>query len=164
LFLLIGSIMLPTVCGGLHGCDRATTSGSSGSDDSAGESKRDPKAVAAKIDKDVAESIAKGKAFEAREWCSPDATTHGVWKLSKNDMLKMTNELYAAGAVKVWVMNPSEVNAHTTIAADLAAELPADSVKRKAVFDYCNKWLKETEQEEKISDIGQKYLDFNLDL
>jgi hypothetical protein len=164
LFLLIGSIVLPTVCTGLNGCNRAKSAESLDDGDSSGETKRDPKAVAAKIDKDTSEAIEKGHAAEARQWCSPEEKTHGGWKMSKADMLKMANEIYAAGAVKVWVMNPSELNPQAIIAAEMAAEIPADAAKRKPLFDYCNKWLKDTEQEETLSDVGQKYMDFNLDL
>jgi hypothetical protein len=127
------------------------------------EEQHDPKAYAAKQDKEALRAFKEDKTAEAREWCSPEAKTHVGWKVSRADMLKMVEALYAAGATKVWISDIHEMNGGE-VAAGVIVQLPDDPAARKRVFEYDANWRKEVEDEEKNPDMGQKYIVYSLDM
>src|SRR5688500_5416393 len=59
-------------------------------------------------DKEAEKAINAPNAVEAREWCKPERRSMG-FEVSKNDMLKMAEELYALGARRVSVVGIEKI-------------------------------------------------------
>ena len=82
-------------------------------------------------------------------------TNHGTFKATKADIIKLTDDSLAAGAVGVWVSGPEEYEGKQLV-DHVFIELPADTPKRTKLFEIYNKAASEYGDEEK--DVGQKYL------
>jgi hypothetical protein len=83
------------------------------------------------------------------------------FKVSVDEMRTMADELYAAGAITVYVTDIEEFQGRE-IAAILVVQLPADEPARKRVFEWENAFAKATETEG-ARDVGQRYLRIILD-
>lgn len=126
----------------------------------------------ANLDESRYGSLAAGKehegdrAEEARAWLDPKRTENALWKTSRQQTLQYVNDLYAAGAVKVYaVYMPKDGTVRINLCAELFLELPANKEKRKAVMKQFNKIEKGIwgEDAEKAKEEGQKYLSLNMD-
>jgi hypothetical protein len=108
---------------------------------------------------------------EAKDWLSPKHANHALWKGDREAIVKVIDELYEAGAVKVYAVG-FEKDDNPQIVAQFVAELPTDAAARKKVFDTHNKFWKKYlsgEDEEELKsfmekDNGQKYIVLNFDL
>lgn len=98
---------------------------------------------------------------EAREWLKPEHVNHGGFKVGAEEMRNMTEELYQAGAVQVWVTGIEKVG-DGEISASMLVELPKDPAARKRIFEWEAKLYGE-EGETGTRDAGQKYLPLGLD-
>lgn len=76
-------------------------------------------------------------------------------------MRTMADELYAAGAITVYVTDIEEFQGRE-IAAILVVQLPADEPARKRLVEWENVFAKATETEG-ARDVGQRYLRIILD-
>jgi hypothetical protein len=124
----------------------------------------DPKVAEARraaedTDQEVANVLAAPNHAEAREWLGRPAALG--WKVSVNQMLKIVEELYAAGASTVYVTGIEEFR-DRQIAAVLVVELPARDTARKALFTWQVEFAKATETEP-ARDVGQKFFKVILD-
>lgn len=105
-------------------------------------------------------------AAEARAWLDPKNTENVLWKTSRAQTLKIVDDLYEAGAVKVLaVYSPKDETIKINMCAELLVVLPKDAEARKKVFKTFNRIDKQLwgEDHENIKDQGQKYLDLNMD-
>src|SRR5689334_20903555 len=108
---------------------------------------------------------------EAKDWLSPKHTNHALWKGDREAIVKLVDQLYEAGAVKVYAVGFDKAD-NPQIVAQFVAELPTDAAARKKVFSTHNKFWKKYlsgEDEEELKsfmekDNGQKYLVLNFDL
>jgi hypothetical protein len=128
---------------------------SSGGAAGAGNSRR----AAADMDALCAESLAAPNHREAREWCS-DPSSAG-FEMSRDDMLKLAEEFYTAGAEKVYVTDIEQVE-QSNVSASMVVVLPTEGAARKNVFKAEAKFA-ERIGEAPIGDIGQKYVMLSLD-
>ena len=124
----------------------------------------DPKVAEARkaaedTDKEIADDLGAPNHAEAREWLR--RPTALGWKVSVNEMRTMADELYAAGATRVYVTGIEEFQGRE-IAAILVAELPASEAGRRSLFAWESTFAKATEAEP-ARDVGQKYLKIVLD-
>jgi hypothetical protein len=145
-------IVLAALFGLLVGCDASTSSSSSSSDDSDTDTK-DPKAMAARMDKFAAEELAKAKT-PGKAWLMDEK--HGTFKAKKADVLKIVDGCVAAGATGVWV-GEAETLEDKQLIDHLFIELPTDAAKRTKIFEVYNK-DGEGLIDEPEKDLGQKYL------
>ena len=111
-------------------------------------------------DQQAEKDINAPDALEAREWCKPERKSMG-FEVSKNEMAKWTEELYALGARKVVVVGISKIQ-DVEIAASMVVVLPDDKAQRQKLIDWENK-LFENEPDELIKDTGQKYMYLTFD-
>ncbi len=130
----------------------------------AGCTSEDPKVAEARktgedTDKEIANDLAAPNHAEARAWLRRPAALG--WKVSVNEMLKMTDELYAAGATTVYVTDIEEFQGRE-LAAILVVQLPVDEAARRSVFEWEGAFAKATEAEP-ARDVGQRYLRIVLD-
>lgn len=127
---------------------------------------------------------------EAKDWLSPKHENHALWKGDRKAITKLVDDLYEAGAVKVYACfgggegeededgpktkeDKAQKNSNDPqIVAVFVAELPKDAAARKKIFKTHNKFWKEylsDEDEEELKDFmgkdnGQKYVVLNFDL
>ena len=106
------------------------------------------------------------KAAEAREWLDPKKTQNVLWKTTRAETMQFVEDLYDAGAVKVYaVYAPRDGAVPVNICAELLIELPSDGVARKKVIRVFNRIDKEIwgPDHEPMKDDGRKYLDLSMD-
>jgi hypothetical protein len=149
------------------GCDK--TAPSADGDATATNARGAAEPSVAQVDKELADSIAAKGTAEARDWLDPKHANHVMWKTwDKPEARKQVDAIYAAGATKVWAVDPVSIKdddpAAGQIVAQFVVELPTDPAKRKAVFDWIANWEKEIEEDHPTKDVGQKYYEINLDL
>ena len=111
------------------------------------------------IDAACAEMLAEDNHREAREWCR-DSSSAG-FEMSKDEMLELAEEFYAAGAEKVYVTGIERVG-NANVAACLVVKLPSGGAARKAVLRAEAKLI-HGDDEEPEKDVGQKYVLLGLD-
>jgi hypothetical protein len=124
----------------------------------------DPKVVESRqaaeaTDLEIASDLAAPNHAEARDWLRRPVALG--FKVSVDEMRTMADELYAAGAITVYVTDIEEFQGRE-IAAILVLQLPADEPARKRVFEWENAFAKATETEG-ARDVGQRYLRIILD-
>jgi hypothetical protein len=103
---------------------------------------------------------------EAGEWIESggDEQSRSVGShKTKKDSLNLVQEIYRAGAVKVTAVNihrrPKGSGEH---AGKLVVELPQDSIRREAIFEWCKGQGESLGQSPEI-DQGERYLFLLLD-
>src|SRR3954453_20632530 len=115
-------LIVVAIFGLLVGCDAKSSSSSSSSGDSSDSEKTDPKAIAAKMDKFAAEELAKSK-LPAKAWLAEP--THGTFKAKKTDVMKLVDDVTAAGAPAAYVGEPETLEGKQLV-DHLFIELPTD--------------------------------------
>jgi hypothetical protein len=118
---------------------------------------KDPVASARETDKLAAEELAKSK-IDAKQWLASEK--HGTFEATKSDILKLTNDCLAAGAVGVYVSGPEQAD-DKELVSTLFIELPADADKRAKLLALYNKVTEADQDPEK--DVGQKFLVYDWD-
>jgi hypothetical protein len=113
--------------------------------------------MAKEVDQAAAEYLAQSK-IDARQWLA--SPTHGTFQAEKKDIVKLTSDVLAAGAVGVWIGEAETVEKNEII-SDLYVELPTDAAKRAKIFEVYNKDAEKFDGQEK--DLGQKYLNLSWD-
>ena len=111
------------------------------------------------IDAACAEMLSQENHREAREWCR-DPKSAG-FELSKEEMLELAEEFYAAGAETVYVTDIERLG-NSNVSASMVVKLPSGGSARKSVFDAEAKFAKKI-GEEPVGDSGQKYVLLGLD-
>jgi len=96
---------------------------------------------------------------EARAWCAPARTENMGFELSKEQMLAIVEEFYAAGAARVEVVGIEPLG-DRKVAAQLAVLLPQDILKRNDVLALTAKF---DEGDKPTVDARQSCLLVNLD-
>jgi hypothetical protein len=156
-FVMLLSLSLCVV-----GCDKPAAPDAEGSRSTAAETENEP--TPAQLDTEMAELMRAPDTTEARQWLDPKADKHMLWKTwDKPEARKQVEAIYTAGAKKVWVADPTDMNG-VQVAAQLVIELPEDAKKRAAVFGWIHDWEEQIEDEKPTKDVGQKYYEINLDL
>jgi hypothetical protein len=143
------------------GCDEgkpAAKSGASGSGSDGAGSNADAVAMAKEVDKYAAEQLATSK-IDAKQWLA--GPKHVTFEATKADIVKLTDDLLAAGATGVWVSDPEETEG-TQVIDGIFVELPSDAAKRTKIFQVANK-ANDAFSMDRDRDVGQKYLDFSWD-
>ena len=159
---LVITVIIFAVVGFLFfGDDDADGPGASLSADEDAEVVLDPKQLARAMDAECESMLKEPNHAEARAWCDPKNTNHVGFEVSKAEMLKMTNDLYAAGAQKVYITDIMEFGGRMTSAC-MVVHLPTDPAKRKKVFTTETEIMAQ-EGGEGSEDVGQKYLMLTLD-
>lgn len=144
------------------GCDRSSPTSSSTSGSQTDAEPKHP--TPAQIDKELATTVTAPTAMEAREWLNPRHQKHILWKTwDKPEARKQVDALYTAGATKVVVVDPVDMNG-TSVVAQFVVELPAAPAARAKVFEWIKAWESDIEDDEPTKDVGQKYYEINLDL
>jgi hypothetical protein len=113
----------------------------------------------------------KDEYAEAKEWLLPKHENHKLWKGNREAITKLVDDLYTAGAAKVYAVG-FEKDDEVQVVAMFVAELPTEAATRKKVIERHNKfwkeYLSEVEEEELatylVKDTGQKYVVSNFDL
>ena len=113
----------------------------------------------AALDKDGDEELEQPNKAEARQWLR--APSHEVFKGNKQEILKLVDEFYAAGAVTVYVTGITTLGG-TEITDSVLLVLPKDTAARAKVIEVANRFW-ENIQNDPEKDVGQKYLSFVLD-
>ena len=106
------------------------------------------------------------RAEEARGWLDPKNTKNVLWKTTRTQTLQFVDDLYEAGATKVYaVYAPKDGAIPVNLCAELLIVLPTDSGLRKKVIKAYNKIDKQIwgSDHETLKDDGQKYLELNMD-
>jgi hypothetical protein len=104
---------------------------------------------------------------EAKEWLLPKYENHKV-EGDYDAIVKLVDDLYAAGAAKVYAIGTKEEGTEQVVDM-FVAELPTDAAKRKKVIkvhnNFWKKWFEDEDdaKEAAATDTAQKYLVFNLD-
>ena len=117
------------------------------------------------IDSEITQGLSSPSTAEALEWLDPKFDkTHTVWKSTdKDEVREQVNDLYTAGAVKVWATDPTEVDGQQVL-MQLVIELPVSPAARKRLFDWIDDWERRTlDADDRTKDRGQKYYEVNLD-
>ncbi len=122
-------------------------------------------------DAQAAEMLAtKDEVAEARAWLA-DETKHKLWKVDRPTVVKLVDDLYAAGAASVdaaGIISEGDVQ----IAALFVVTLPREAAARAKVVEAHNAFwkdfLKDAEEDDlkdyQTRDAGQKHLVVNFDL
>ena len=106
------------------------------------------------------------RTMEARQYLGANQSANGLWKTSRAQTLEWVNELYQAGAMKVYaVYSPADETIKVNMCASLLVALPAERDARGKVIAAFNRIDKEVwgPDHERIRDVGQKYLMLNMD-
>lgn len=130
-------------------------------DSEAGEALDQGRENAQEADKIAEEELSQPNHAEARDWCDPKHKDHVGFEVSTATMLQIANELYEAGAPKVYVTGIDEIG-QVKISASMVAELPKDPAARKKVFAWQAKFAQEID-DDPAPDVGQKYFFITLD-
>jgi|SRR5688572_9575155 len=117
--------------------------------------------AAADNDMLCAELLAAPNHREAREWCGDPSSAAGP-KMSPDDMLKVAEEFYTAGAERVYVTNIKQADDGASVSRSMVVALPQDGSGRKNLFAAEAKFARKM-GEAPIGDIGQKYVMLSLD-
>lgn len=117
-------------------------------------------AALAESDKGVDEDGEKVSKMEALEYHDLEKHPENrTFEMPRQWAIEFTQKMYKAGAEKVWVtrISDEEIEGHKfRMSDDLLIVLPADSARRKAIFEI---WNGEMEDEEmRLVDVGQKYI------
>lgn len=124
------------------------------------EEAEDPAALAAEIDRWVEDDLAsEGQHAEAREWLHSDE--HQMWGAPKDDVAALVDDLYTAGAEKVYVTGIETVFGKQ-VTSTVAVAMPDDPLARIQLFDRETKFW-ELAPDERTADTGQRYLSFEFD-
>jgi hypothetical protein len=105
---------------------------------------------------------------EAKEWLSPTYSNHMLWKVDRKTITQLIDDLYAAGATKIWAVDINEAE-NKQLVATFVVELPTEKEKRTKVLDVHNQfWKKSGGSEEDLADVlaaefGQKYIVLDFD-
>jgi hypothetical protein len=124
----------------------------------------------AKADDKEAQDMLQDKAHlaEAKDWLSPAHKNHMLWKGDRETITQLVNDLYDAGAPKVWAANINEAGANQIVAV-FVVELPTEKDKRAKVFGVHNNfWKKSGADQEDLKDLliaenGQKFIVLDFD-
>jgi hypothetical protein len=127
-------------------------------------------AEAAKSDDLTAKELLDDKPHiaEAKEWLSPTHDNHMLWKADRKTITQLINDLYDAGATKIWAVDINEAE-NKQLVATFVVELPTEKEKRTKVLDVHNQfWKKSGGSDEDLADVlaaefGQKYLVLDFD-
>lgn len=164
--LLLGIVMLAVVAP--PGCDRSNGAGGrSTATDGPPAPPRRP--TTRQVESEIVASLASPLTAEARGWLAEKFDeTHVVWKRwDKDEAREQVAALYEAGAVKVWVADPTPVEKSpaekTLVAVQFVIELPTDAKTRVALFEWIENWERDLEQDERTTDRNQRYYEINLD-
>jgi hypothetical protein len=106
------------------------------------------------------------RAAEARGWLDTKNTSNVLWKISRSQTLKYVNDLYQAGAVKVYVIYaPKDQTIPVNVSAELFLELPQDAATRGRVIKAYDRIEKDIwgPDHDPAKDEGQKYLHLSMD-
>lgn len=106
------------------------------------------------------------KAEEARAWLNPRNSSNVLWKTTRAQTLQYVDDLYDAGAVKVYcVFAPKDGAIPVNMCAELLIVLPTDAAARKKVIKAYNKIDKQMwgPDHEPMKDDGRKFLDLSMD-
>ncbi len=106
------------------------------------------------------------KAMEARTYLKEGDAKNRLWKTSREQTLKWTEDLYEAGAPKVYaVYSPADKTIKINMCASLLVQMPKEPELRAKLLKAFNKIDKQLwgDDHEKIKDDGQKYLNLNMD-
>lgn len=123
-------------------------------------------------DQEAAELLAeKDSVAEAKAWLAGDPKQHVLWKGSRPEIIKLVDDLYAAGAKDVSAVDISKEASFELVAMFLVT-LPADATARGKVFaahnDFWKTCLVDADEDDladfTATDKGQKYLLLNFDL
>ena len=142
------ALAIAAVAIGLIGCMTASVSVS-----------KDESSEARDLDKEIEEWLTEPDNAEARKWL--ESGSHILFEGDKATASRVVNDLYSAGATKVWIVGITEFG-DSEVAAAFVAVLPSDSAARKRVFAVDADFQKLI-GEEPTSDVGQKYLHFTFD-
>jgi hypothetical protein len=104
----------------------------------------------------LARLLAGSNQAEARAWLQDMSQRHSIFKWSRQEALKLVDDLYQRGAKGVHVVNIESDPRWGELTAQLVVELPKEAEKRKRLFDK----MVEFESE---PDRGQSYVLLNLD-
>src|SRR5262245_12063118 len=105
------------------------------------------------------------RAMEAREYLA-DQMSNKLWKTSREQTTKWVDELYQAGAVKVYaVYSPAEDGVRVNLCAALLVELSPQREMRVKVIEAFNHIDRKLwgDDHTTVADTGQKYLDLSMD-
>lgn len=124
----------------------------------------------AKADDEAAKDLLDDKTHiaEAKDWLSPNHENHVLWKGDRKAITQLVNDLYEAGATKIWAADTNEMGKNQIVAM-FVAELPTDKDKRAKVFEVHNNFWKkaggsaEDVAEFLIEEQGQKYILLDFD-
>ncbi|HEV7301673.1 MAG TPA: hypothetical protein VGN72_20085 [Tepidisphaeraceae bacterium] len=117
------------------------------------------------IDSEITQGLSSPRTAEALEWLDPKfEKTHVVWTTTDADEVRdHVNDLYAAGAVKVWATDPTEVDGQQVL-MQLVMELPTAPKARERLFKWIDNWERRTlDADDRTKDRGQRYYEINLD-
>lgn len=106
------------------------------------------------------------QAAEAREWLDSKNTQNVLWKTTRAETLQYVEQLYQAGAVKVYaVYAPRDGAVPVNICAELLIELPKDELARKKVIRVYNRIDNEIwgPDHEPFKDDSRRYLELSMD-
>jgi len=122
--------------------------------------KSEPEVVdVAALDKAGDEELAGSNKAEARQWLK--TPSHALFKGERQVVSKFVDDVYAAGAVTVYVTSIEALGGNE-VTETMLLVLPKDSAARARVFEIANRFG-ETIQNDPDKDVGQKYLSFVLD-
>jgi len=122
-------------------------------------------------DAQAAEMLAeKDSVAEAKAWLA-DEQKHKLWKVDRPTVVKLVDDLYAAGAVSVHAASVDSIG-DGQIAALFVVTLPTEAAGRAKVVETHNAfwkgYLQDVDEDElkdfQTRDAGQKYLVVNFDL
>jgi hypothetical protein len=171
----LGAVWLSAIILGFSvvGCEPVVQGDADGNNIEGAPAQLDPASEAKSGDQTVTEDLLADKETfaEAKDWLSPKHENHSLWKGDKKAITKLVDDLYEAGAVKVYAVGFDKED-KVQVVAMFVAELPKDAAARKKVFKTHNKFWKEylsDEDEEELKefmekDNGQKYIVLNFDL
>jgi hypothetical protein len=106
------------------------------------------------------------RVMEAREYLAPDQASNAIWKSSREQMLKWSEDLYASGASKVWAAySPADETVRVNMCAALLVELPSDKTARAAVMKAFRAIEGEIwgDDADGAKELGQRYLYLSVD-
>jgi hypothetical protein len=127
-------------------------------------------AEVAKADDITAKELLDDKAHtaEAKEWLAPTHADHMLWKADRGTVTKLIDDLYDAGALKIWAVDINGAEKKQLVATFIV-ELPTDKDKRAKVIDTHNQFWKnagasgEDLDDLRATELGQKYIVLDFD-
>jgi hypothetical protein len=108
-------------------------------------------------DDEAADLFSDGAPEEMGRWLEKNEK-RTIYSRSREESQKITRDLYAWGAKKVWAGNPVENNrSGIPSTKKVIVGLPADKANRKKIIDYHNQ-IAEKLNDVPIDDVGQDYV------